>query len=46
MILDELASYAKTRVANAKQHITEKEIKDMAFSSPAGNHRFRNKSTQ
>lgn len=42
MILDELASYAKTRVANAKLRITEKEIKDMAFSSPAGTHRFRN----
>lgn len=40
MILDDLAQYAKTRVANDKQKISPDEIKELALSLPKGDFRF------
>ena len=39
-ILDELAGYAKIRVAREKQKISLEEIKESAFSMPKGNFAF------
>ena len=39
-ILDELADYAKKRVAREKQKISLEEIKESAFSMPKGNFAF------
>ncbi len=39
-ILDELAEYAKKRVANAKENISLEEIKRTALSLPKGNFEF------
>lgn len=39
-ILEEIALYAKTRVAEAKQHISTEELKEKAFSMPKGSFTF------
>lgn len=40
MILDELALYAKERVAKAKEQMSAAEIKDAAYALPRGDFRF------
>ena len=39
-ILDELANYARERVALAKQEFPERELEHMAFSLPRGKFEF------
>ena len=39
-ILDELAEYAKQRVARAKENISLEELKRRAFALPRGNFEF------
>lgn len=39
-ILDELAAYARVRVAEAKEKVSEEEMKKKAFSLPKGNFEF------
>lgn len=40
MILDELAAYARERVAKAKENISMEEIMEQAFALPQGDFRF------
>ena len=39
-ILEEIAAYAKTRVVEAKKHISTEELKEKAFSMPKGSFAF------
>ena len=39
-ILEEIAAYAKTRVAEAKQHISTEELREKAISMPKGSFEF------